>query len=484
MIGFRRAELIVHLNSSDGAAAALSRGPWRRRSRWRGGRDQCRVPGTVARMVSVFAFLVFLSTFTPRPALAEGSAFGESSLRDLLQKNPATGLPVDSIRELVPLLPDELRANFTFVYESRSPFRTSISPDYPRAILFTKDARLVLTFTGDVREPGADLLESMSFDEKTAKFELHAYLLPAAERSGWRPSPEAANCERCHGADPRPIFDSYPLWPGFYGSEQDTFPRDRIGTREHLNYKKFLAGAAKTGVYQGLIFPAGSPVSPYLDPRSFHPEIVEAPAEPLRFLPNTRLGMALTEMNRQRIYRKLAEGKGFAANEKQLLAELLECGPVRGASPGAVRLIEEQLKRENAGRLKRLGVRPGDPRPERNDMQELQFTHELAQIEWVAGRAGVDTSDWSMALEPGSLAFFDGILSGMHGRKSFYVKEDLIFEMLAHLRRREPAFDRYFTVIRAYADLGYSFGNRIDIGSALRSCRLLRSAGSAHSPDG
>ncbi len=256
----------------------------------------------------------------PRPVLAEGPPFTEASLRELLQRSPATGVPVDSVRELVPLLPEELRSNFTLVYESRSPFRTSISPEYPRVILFTKDGRLVLTFTGDERRPGADLLESMSFDEKDARFELHAYLLPAAERSGWRPSPEAANCARCHGADPRPVFDSYPLWPGFYGSEQDTFPRDRIGAKEHGNYKKFLAGAAKTGVYQGLIFPAGSPVSPYLDPRSFHPDMVEAPAEPLPFLPNTRLGMALTELNRQRIYRKLSEGKDFAANEKQMLA--------------------------------------------------------------------------------------------------------------------------------------------------------------------
>ncbi len=146
--------------------------------------------------------------------------------------------------------------------------------------------------------------------------------------------------------------------------------------------------------------------------------------------------------------------------------------------------MEEQLKRENAARLKRLGIRPGDPRPERNDMQELQFARELAQIDSVAVRAGVDRSDWSMALEPGSLAFFDGILSGMHGRKSYYLKEDLIFEMLAHLREREPGFGPYFAVYGAYEDLGYPFGKRIDMGKALRSCRLLRSVGGTHSTGG
>jgi hypothetical protein len=425
------------------------------------------------------AALLFAAVVAPRPAFAESAAFDEQRLQELLQNNPATGRPVDSVDELVPLLPDELRSNFTFVYDSRSPFRDSISADYPRVILFTKDGRFVLTFTGDTQKPGADLLESISFDPESARFTLRAYLLPAAERTGWRPSAEAANCASCHGADPRPIFDSYPLWPGFYGSQQDTFPRDRLGAKEYRDYRKFLAGPAKSGVYRGLIFPAGSAVSPYIDPRRFNPDMVEVPAEPLRLLPNTRLGMALTELNRQRIYRKLTEGDGFAANEKQFLAELLDCKPIRAPPAQAVAAIGERLKRENAARLERLGLRRGDPHPDRDEMQELQFTHELAQIDQVAARAGVDWSDWSMALEPGSLAFFDGILSGMYGRKSYYLKEDLIFEMLKHLRQREPVFAPYFAVLMAYDEFGYPFGARIDVTTALRACSLLRASGAS-----
>jgi hypothetical protein len=69
-------------------------------------------------------------------------------------------------------------------------------------------------------------------------------------------------------------------------------------------------------------------------------------------------------------------------------------------------------------------------------MQELQFVRELAEIDSVAKRAGVDRSDWSMALEPGSLAFFDGVLSGISDGGSYYLKEDLIFELLSHARSR------------------------------------------------
>ena len=418
--------------------------------------------------------LLALLMLAPGIASAEGyQPFTEARLQELLQKNPATGLPVDSISELVPLLPRELRENFTFVYDSRSPFRSGISPEFPRVILFTNDARLVLTFIGDERQPGAELLETMSFDYESANFELHAYLLPAGERKSWRPSAEEARCARCHGADARPIFDSYPLWPGYYGSVQDTFPHDRIGQKEAKNYAAFAAGAAKTGVYKDLIYPAGSPVSPYLDPRLFHDNTVTLEPKLFPYLPNARLGIALTELNRQRIYRKLAAGDGFAANEKQLLAKLLECRPADRPDRSAMRRSRKQLRSENAARLKRLGVLPGDPKKARDDMQELQFVRELAEIDWVAKRAGVDRSDWSMAMEPGSLAFFDGILSGISAGRSYYLKEDLIFELLSHLRDRDPAFRNYFKWENVFDDLGYPFGHRVDLGRAAQSCSLL-----------
>jgi hypothetical protein len=424
---------------------------------------------------SLLALMMLVPGLTPGAAWAR-EPFTEANLQELLQRNPATGRPVDSISELVPLLPEELRKNFTFVYDSRSPFRSGISPEFPRVILFTDDARLILTFIGDERQPGFDLLETMSFDYEGAKFDLHAYLLPAGERRSWRPSPEEARCARCHGADPRPIFDSYPLWPGYYGSVQDTFPRDRIGQKEAKNYAAFAAAAAKTGVYKDLIYPAGSPVSPYLDPRLFKDNTVTLDPQLFPYLPNARLGIALTELNRQRIYRKLAAGEDFAAHEKQLLARLQECRPTDRPDRAALRAIEDALRKENADRLKRLGLLPGDPKKDRDDMQELQFVRELAEIDEVAKAAGVDRSDWSMAMEPGSLAFFDGILSGIYAGKSYYLKEDLIFEMLLHLSEREAAFRKYFVWGNVFEDYGYPFGHRLDLGQAAKACPLLGGA--------
>jgi hypothetical protein len=427
------------------------------------------------RLLHSFCFLlVFLSP----QALPDDAQFREANLRQLLQKNSITGLPVDSVRELVPLLPRELRENFTLVYDSRSPFRSGISADHPRVILFTKDGRFVLTFIGDERDPGSDLLESMSFDDENAKFELRSYLLPAADRKGWRPSPQAGNCARCHGADARPVFDAYPLWPGFYGAVLDTFPPDRIGAREEKRFKSFMDISSAKGVYQSLIAPAGSPVSPYRDHRRFEANQRELDPESLRFAPNARLGMALAELNRKRIYRKLAEGKDFPANEKSLLAELLDCPPRRPPSRSLIRQIDKQLAQENAEIRERLTLRRREAKDELYRMVERAYVHELAQIKSVAARAGSETSDWSMALRPNSLAFFDGILSGMYDGKSYYLKEDLIFEMLVHLSEREPAFRPYVAVYKAYDDI-YPFGNRIELSKAAESCPLLMPAGSA-----
>jgi hypothetical protein len=297
--------------------------------------------------------------------------------------------------------------------------------------------------------------------------------MPAAERRAWRPSAEDARCARCHGDDPRPIFDSYPLWPGFYGSVLDTFPNDRLGKKEAKNYAAFKAGAAKTGVYKDLIYPAGSPVSPFLDPRLFKEDTVELDASELPFLPNARFGIALTELNRMRIARKIIAGPTYAANEKEILAKLMSCRQNERPDQKAMQTIAQQLLTENAARLKRLGVKAGDPRRSRNDMQELKFVRELSEIDWVARRAGVDRSDWSMAREPGSLALFDGILSGIHDNRSFYLKEDLIFELLGNLANREPAFRPYFQFDNVFEEYGYPFGHRLDLGLAIQSCPLL-----------
>ncbi|HXQ13957.1 MAG TPA: hypothetical protein VN814_04965 [Caulobacteraceae bacterium] len=447
-------------------------GVFERTLRWKAGpRGGAWVAALLALQLAALVVLWPARAAPPQPPAP--APLTDASFQALLKNDPTTGRPVDTVQALLPLLPRALRANFTLVYDSRSPFKDQITPATPRVILFTDDARFIITFIGDPTAPGHDLVETMSFDDDTAQFNLHAYVLPAAQRVGWAPSAAAANCAGCHGADARPIYDSYPLWPGFYGSVLDTFFRDRIGRAELKKYRAFMAGPAKSGVYSALVFRPGSPTTPYLNPKLVRHHSVEVDPKAFPFLPNTRLGMALTELNRERIYRKLAAAPGFAAHEKDILAELLECPGARRPSRETVQAVSAALEAENAARLKRLGGQPNDPAIQIFGMEELKFVHALAEIDDVAARAGADRTDWSMALEPRSAAYFDGILSGMVGQRSYYLKEDLIYELLGHLDQREPSFARYSYGYAAFTDLGYPFGNRPDLKTAIKACPML-----------
>ena len=116
------------------------------------------------------AQLCVLLTLWPAKAEPPSPAVGDASLQALLSRDPGTGAPVDSLEQLLPLLPRKLRANFTLVYDSRGPFKDVITPNAPRVILFTDDARFILTFIGDPSAPGHDLIETMNFDDDAARF--------------------------------------------------------------------------------------------------------------------------------------------------------------------------------------------------------------------------------------------------------------------------------------------------------------------------
>lgn len=411
-------------------------------------------------------FLLIIKT-----ALA--TSLNDLQIQALLASNPKTKKPVDSIEEFLPLLPKEFLENFTFVYNSRSPFKSSISPEFPRVILFSKDSKMILTFTGNPNQPGFEILETLSFDNNTSRFTASIYELPAAFRLKNNLSAEQKNCALCHGKDTRPIFDSYPLWPGFYGSIRDTFPKNHsVGELEYSNYKKFLEANARKGVYRFLNFKSDSSVSPYLDPKDFNSKSSEGDLNQFKFLPNTRLGMALTELNRQRIFRKLKDSPLYKTKEKIILSELLGCKKSK-VSKKLISAIKKNLFYENKERLFRLGVDPLSKLEKPQHMIELDYAKELAQLEWAAEQLQINRGDWSMALEPDSNSYFDGILSGIHNNKSYYLKEDLILEIVKNMAQSQPQYQKFFRPTSHYAYLGYPFGNKIDITVAQKICPLL-----------
>ncbi len=427
---------------------------------------------------------------------------------DMIEKNPKTGKPTQTLEELIPALPEELRSNFTFIYESRSPrgglgdpLKSSVSTLYPRVILYSKDGRVVLAFTGNPKKPGYDIVEIIRFINAETRFEISEYVLPAAQKKDRamaslaheNGSPNPPACLRCHGQDPRPIYDSYPLWPGFFGSIKDTFPKN---SPELKWYQAFLAKQkdAPTGIYRQLNWPKDSPVSPYLPPESFTPDPKVVVPKTLYSTPNTRLGMAWAELNRQRIMRKVKAAPHYKDYRYGIVAGLLGCQSLP-MTANDMKKIWAQLHRGGSDRKKRLvkpldGVAFGG-----TDMVETYYAQHIADIIYASQALGIGHFDWSMGFERNSFAFYDGIVSGEYSSKipaakavaNVFFKEDLILEMLEGISDDDSDLRPYFKTYQAFHDTGYPFGTRLDIGYARRlrdaaSDRKTTKIGKASSP--
>ncbi|NQZ18210.1 MAG: hypothetical protein HRT44_02980 [Bdellovibrionales bacterium] len=379
---------------------------------------------------------------------------------------------MSSVEELLPLLPQQLRDNFTFVFESRSPFKDSINHEYPRVVMFSKDTRFILTFTGQPGKPGYDIIEMIDFKDKTASFEFYAYDLKLPNR--YNKDLTSQSCQECHGKDSRPINDSYPLWVGFYGAVLDSFPNVESSQKEKAGYDRFLSANAKKGVYKYLNFKKGSSVPPYLEPSLLKlDDQKRATTLNTDFKPNERFGIALTALNRKRIFRKVKESANYESSKKDILYELLDCGKSK-VKTERINKVYQRVVDENKARLKRMKTAAKDMNNELIQMQELKMVHPLAELDWVGEKLGVSMSDWSLAQEKDSLSFFDGILSGHFEDKNFYIKEDLIFEMLQDLASSESKYKDYFKVGYNLGAYQLPFIDKLDIKQAVKSCRQLK----------
>lgn len=364
----------------------------------------------------------------------------------------------DSTAALLPSLDRELLDSFTLVYASRSPL-ADISARYPRAILFGRDARVVLTFTGDPRGADRDIVEAVHFRDDTRTFELERFVLPAAVRRDPALAVLAADngeanpvdCLRCHGADPRPLYESYFVWPGFYGSVHD-----RLDDRERAMYRDFRAHArAPDSAYAPLAFGSDSEASPY------QLATPERAATSAALAPNLRFGLALDELARARLARQIEAAPEYARVRDKLLAGLIGCEPMPVDAGDRAR-VRGELVAEDAAKLDRAGVVAAAQRADAR-MAELNSVDNVAELDYVARALDVGRTDWSLAPEPGARELYAGLLGGSEGGHDFYIKEGVLLELLR---------DAGVPAARAYVVAGRR-GERLDFDAALAACSAL-----------
>lgn len=129
----------------------------------------------------------------------------------------------------------EYLAFHTLMYDSFSIQKASF--EEPRAIVFGPEARFVFSFNGG-HLMGANEIETMEYDDQAHRFLFREVIFKTAgfdrDELNLRPSEidvETADliisranpqkCLQCHGANASPIWQTYFLWSGAYGSNDD-----------------------------------------------------------------------------------------------------------------------------------------------------------------------------------------------------------------------------------------------------------------------
>src|SRR5262249_3274899 len=120
-------------------------------------------------------------------------------------------------------------------------------------------------------------------------------------------------CTACHGSPARPIWDSFPLWPGVYGEHY----RARLSNDERSGLAEFLATQPVHPRYKSLLS-----AERLAQAETFRPSAKQTYSAQEQEPPNFRLSRLLAQLNFQNIATQVSNHPDFAAAKYPLLASL------------------------------------------------------------------------------------------------------------------------------------------------------------------
>lgn len=216
-------------------------------------------------------------------ATAHADGFRLENFLSLLNENK-----VETVDQAVALLPADLRTNYVLFKESRG--LQKATPLNPRAVLFGTDGRFVIAFNGDKNLAGYNALEMYQVNPDTSEFEFYRMQFPPKLDSEGRIIPPNKNphtCMHCHTSNLRPIWNSYPKWPGAFAERDDLLTKE-----ESELYVKFLENKKTHPRYSTLIHRNDEAQAPYRVSR------MQKNMEPR---PGTRMGKMVMRHNTVRV---------------------------------------------------------------------------------------------------------------------------------------------------------------------------------------
>ncbi|MEY4631414.1 MAG: hypothetical protein RIQ81_1534 [Pseudomonadota bacterium] len=350
-----------------------------------------------------------------------------NTFKDIQQfmQSPEAPRTVETFLEVVARQNPALFTGFTLMRESAS--LQSATPEAPRAIVFGEDARLVITFNGSPDQSNFNHVELMQFIDTgtgTGRFELRDIAFATdGSRAAMVSGPNPATCMRCHGTDPKPLWEDYDRWPGAYGEEDDALIDFDDGTkypptgfndnakvkrhRQHLReFRAFVASKDQHPRYKRLSFPAGtdSPVAPYIP-------TIRSGQPPLR--PNLRLTDLFSKLNAMRVAGMLinpANAKSpdqcFKTVAPVIAAQILDCDGNENFKD-SMNQISQQLK---ADELKAATERPqGVPAVPFSELNPGLFKDGRVHL---LELAGMSSFDWTPARTNTQWQYFQGFKDG------------------------------------------------------------------------
>lgn len=211
------------------------------------------------RILTVFA-LGFLISNSVR---AEQLSCTQPQVTEKMIIDLVTNNKIYRLEDLLSKLPAGFRSGFALVYYSLSLQEASF--DNPRVLMGGRTSsgdeqygspisNTIITFNGDSNQKGFHVLEAAESDPITGVIQpLKIEFSPATKEHKIDLHP--TSCVVCHGDPFRPIWDSYFLWPGVYGSEDDELFAKGLPTnsKEQQGFDRFTKLEGAHSRYQYLV---------------------------------------------------------------------------------------------------------------------------------------------------------------------------------------------------------------------------------------
>jgi len=136
---------------------------------------------------------------------------------------------ITNVRDLTSALPVWMGESWTLMEKGESRHQATL--DHPRLILYGTDARFLFAASSEPNDPLREVAEMAELDPVTGLWKFRQ--IDFRSGKGVLDSSDAS-CQGCHGNPVRPIWGTYPNWPGDYGPVGNKLTNAQVGRLNSL----------------------------------------------------------------------------------------------------------------------------------------------------------------------------------------------------------------------------------------------------------